>query len=282
MTTATDKTRSRGWCFTVNNYTDAHIEQLRALDVEYLVFGREVAPSTGTQHLQCYVYFKSARTFAQIKKLLPEGVHIEKANGDAAANFTYCSKEGNFEERGTRPSQGKRTDVDKIRDLVKAGATIQQIADVAPSYQALKFGQTLLAIAPNTKLRLDLRVKWFYGPTGTHKTRTAYEEATAIGDTWISSRNLKWWDGYTGQPCVIIDDMRGDFCTFHEMLRILDIYPLRLEFKGGSVAAAYTHVWITSALPPTALWQTVEDKGQLLRRIHEIREMHAIGDAPMN
>lgn len=272
-------TRSRGWSYTVNGYSDEDIERIRALDVEYGVFGREVAPTTGALHLQCYAYFKNARTFAQVKALLPEGAHIEKANGNAEQNRAYCMKEGHAEEKGACPAQGKRSDVDKIRELVRAGATIQQIADVAPSYQALKFGQTLLSIAPNTSLRLGLRVEWLWGPTGAGKTRAAYEEASAIGEVWISSRNLKWWDGYTGQPCVIFDDLRGDFCTFHEMLRILDIYPLRVEVKGGSVAAAYTHVWITSAFPPTNLWQSVEDKGQLMRRIHAVRELPAPGGA---
>lgn len=275
--------RSRGWCFTVQNYTDENIETIRKCNADYWVFGREVAPTTGTNHLQGYMYFAGLKTFGAIKKLLPDGTHIEKAKGNATQNREYCIKEGKFEEHGTPPAQGHRTDIQQIKDMVREGQHISEIAEVATSYQTLKFAQTLLTIKPNTELRLDLRVHWFWGATGTHKTRTAYAEATAIGDTWISSRNLKWWDGYTGQPCIIIDDMRGDFCTFHEMLRILDIYPLRLEVKGGSVAAEYHHVWITSAYKPDNLWQSVEDKGQLMRRIHEVREfaaLHGIGDAP--
>lgn len=278
-----EKQRARGWAFTINNYDDAAIEKLRGIVCDYKIWGREIAPTTSTPHLQGFIYFETLKTFGAVKKLLPDGAHIERTKGNAAQNRTYCAKEGAFEEAGNLPVQGHRTDIQTIKDMVRDGEHILAIAEVATSYQTLKFAQTLLTIKPNTELRLDLRVHWFHGGTGTGKTRAAFAEAAAIGETWISSRNLKWWDGYTGQPCVIVDDMRGDFCTFHEMLRILDIYPLRLEVKGGSVAAAYHHVWITSAFRPEALWQSVEDKGQLMRRIHEVREFTAtrgIGDAP--
>ena len=39
----------------------------------------------------------------------------------------------------------------------REGQHIPEIAEVATSYQTLKFAQTLLTIKPNTELRLDLR-----------------------------------------------------------------------------------------------------------------------------
>ena len=105
------KTLSRGWCFTINNYADETIVALKAIECQYLVFGRETAPSTGTQHLQGFVYFDSPKRFSALKKLLPEGAHIEKAKGNCIQNREYCTKDGAFEEQGTLPSQGKRTDI---------------------------------------------------------------------------------------------------------------------------------------------------------------------------
>lgn len=262
--------RSRGWCFTLPNYTDDEIKILDALECDYMVYGREVAPTTQTPHLQGYIYFKNARQFSAMKKCLPERAHLEAAKGSPQQNDTYCSKEGAATRRGTLPVAGKRTDLAAIKAMVKEGKSLREIADASTSYQTLKFAQTMLTLQPVTALR-KVNVRWYWGPTGGGKTRRAYEEAMKIDpDIWMSSRNLKWWDGYTGQKCVIIDDLRGDFCTFHEMLRILDIYPLRLEVKGGSVAAAFTDVWITSAYQPTDIWQSVEDKGQLLRRLSTI------------
>ena len=47
----------------------------------------------------------------------------------------------------------------------------------------------------------------------------------------MSSRNLQWFDGYMGQKVVCFDDFRKDFCTFHELLRLLDRYPMDVPVK---------------------------------------------------
>lgn len=271
--------RSRGWCFTINNYTDEHIKTVRELDAEYIVFGREIAPTTGTPHLQCFAYFKSQRTFQSMKKH-SQKEHTLKKQTEPRTQSRILHERTQRRRNRHMPHARQTHRLRNHKKMVKEGATIREIAEVATSYQTIKFAQTLLSIAPNATLRTNIHVRWYWGATATGKTRAAFEEATAISEPWISSRNLRWWDGYTGQKCVIIDDMRGDFCTFHEMLRILDIYPLRLEIKGGSVAAAYTNVWITSAYPPDKIWQSIEDKEQLLRRIHEIKEFRGHGDAP--
>jgi len=45
--------------------------------------------------------------------------------------------------------------------------------------------------------------------------------------------NGQWWDGYEQQECVVFDDMRKDTFKFHELLRLFDRYPLRIQVKGG-------------------------------------------------
>lgn len=82
---------------------------------------------------------------------------------------------------------------------------------------------------------------------------------------------MKWWEGYWGQSAALIDDFRADFCTYHELLRILDVYPLRLEVKGSSVPSRLTKIYITSPFHPEDVYKTREDIGQLLRRITEIK-----------
>ena len=73
--------RSRGFCFTINNPVDDTLPQ--TWPYEYLVYQKEEAPTTKTPHLQGYVYFKSARTLAQMKKL-DAGAHWIAAKGTAA------------------------------------------------------------------------------------------------------------------------------------------------------------------------------------------------------
>ena len=80
----------------------------------------------------------------------------------------------------------------------------------------------------------------------------------------------KWFEGYDGHKKVLIDDMRKDFMKFHELLRLLDRYPMRVEQKGTSRQFVANHIIITSAYNPAMLFETREDIHQLLRRIDNI------------
>jgi len=87
-------------------------------------------------------------------------------------------------------------------------------------------------------------------------------------DVW---KNLQWWDGYDNQDAVLFDDFRGDFCTFHYLLRVLDRYPMRVEVKGSSREFNSKRIYITSCYPPTEIYnKSDEDVKQLIRRIDEI------------
>lgn len=114
--------QSRNWCFTWNNYTDKSIDVLKALfdsgEAEYLVFGKEVAPSTGTAHLQGCVRFKKKKRMKGVKNQINSDAHFEVVN-NMEAMIEYCKKDGDFEEYGEyHVVQGKRTDIDKIVSMV--------------------------------------------------------------------------------------------------------------------------------------------------------------------
>lgn len=116
--------RARGYCFTINNYTAEEVDAVRATgsspNTAYLVFGFEVGES-GTPHIQGYAYFKSAvgRDTAKLR-LGGNRVHVESQQGSFQQASDYCKKEGNFEEFGVLPAQGKRNDLIAFRDWVIA------------------------------------------------------------------------------------------------------------------------------------------------------------------
>lgn len=95
--------RSRGWCFTINNYSEQDEIEAHAAceDSQYGIVGYEVGEQ-GTEHLQCYVHYKNARSFATMKSLLPRA-HIEKARGTPSQNRKYCNKDENACEYGEIP-----------------------------------------------------------------------------------------------------------------------------------------------------------------------------------
>lgn len=98
------------------------------LECVYIVVGRELGEEH-TPHLQGYIHFKDAISFRQCKRLLGDRAHIEKSQGTAAENRTYCTKDGDYFECGIMPEQGKRRDIDLVRELVKDGKPMRDIAD---------------------------------------------------------------------------------------------------------------------------------------------------------
>ena len=57
---------------------------LRAITtLVYFAFGLHTAPTTGTKHIHLFICFKNSTTFSRVKKMLPEGTHIEAAKGNA-------------------------------------------------------------------------------------------------------------------------------------------------------------------------------------------------------
>lgn len=269
--------RSNAWCFTLNNYTPDELAFLRALDhnnqVRFLVFGREMGEKTHTPHLQGYIYFHNQKYRSEVIKFMHSNrFRYAPAKGSADQNIAYCTKQDTeYVMFGDKPSQGSRSDIKAIREAFERGDRVDRIIWDANSYQSARHAELLMRYRPMPPSQKRL-IKWYWGPSGTGKTYTAEQES--LGDYWISLHSLRWWDGYTGQKYVIIDDMRGDFCTFHEFLRIIDRYPYRVEFKGGStwLQPSTEVIIVTSCFPPEKMWVTIEDKSQLLRRLDEVRE----------
>jgi len=266
MEQQTKNRKTRGFCFTLNNYREGQIEKIRGFadQCDYLIFGREVGEN-GTPHLQGYLHFKNPRSWNSIRKWMTNW-HLEPAVSTPLKNFEYCSKDGDFEEFGTRPvGERKRTDLDEVKEMVKKGKPMREIVEVVSSYQSFRFAEGLYKYMEKGR-NWEPEVYWFYGPTGTGKTRKAFEMAP---DAWVSARDGKWWEGYDAHEDVILDDFRGDFCKFHELLRILDRYPYRIEFKGGSRQLLAKRIFVTSCYHPSEVYKyaTEEKMDQLLRRI---------------
>lgn len=99
-------TRSRAFIFTLNNYNSDNIKSLSQMEAQYILYGKETAPTTGTQHLQGYIYYKlQTTTEAVIKRFnkLNMKPHIEIARGTIDQNYDYCTKGGDYTEQGTKP-----------------------------------------------------------------------------------------------------------------------------------------------------------------------------------
>ena len=78
---------------------------------------------------------------------------------------------------------------------------------------------------------------WFYGGTGTGKTREAVRLCRELyPDSWtMIDVSRGWFDGYDGQEAVILDDLRSGHLAFAQLLRILDRYPCTVPIKGNTL-----------------------------------------------
>lgn len=259
------------WCLTWNNYPENNwLKILENLNYSYGIFGEEIGEN-GTKHIQGYVEFSSNRKMARLKKESSNEIHWEKRRGKAAQAAEYCKKEGKYIEQGevSIDKQGDRTDINEVREMINNKKGMKEIVEITNSFQAIRFAETLLKYK-EAKRNWKPEVYWYWGETGTGKTRRAMEEAT---DPYVSGKNLKWWEGYDAHSDVIIDDFRADFCTFHELLRILDRYEYRIEVKGSSRQLLAKKIWITSCHRPSEVYNVREDIDQLLRRIDVVEEI---------
>lgn len=239
---------------------------------QYYIIGKESCPTTKRMHYQCYGEFKGQISFEKIKKLMPTA-HIEARKGTVMDAVMYCKKDGDFLEVGEPKRQGAREDLATVKAMATSGASVRDIILQLeePNYQAIRTAEKLVEyLRPERTCKPYVR--WFWGETGSGKTRKAVElaEAEVKDNYWMSMDSLQWWDGYDGQKFIIIDDFRADFCKFHTLLRYLDRYNVRVPVKGGYRQLLATNIIITSPFPPDEVYRSREDVKQLLRRIDDV------------
>lgn len=261
---------SKRWCFTVNNWEPNDETTFQELECKYLVYGREVGESD-TPHLQGFVTFKSAKRLAAMKKI-HDKAHWEQAKGNSQQASDYCKKDGDYFEKGDTPSQGKRSDLQLVADMIKAGTSIQEVADEHPTTY-MKYGRGIrdLKLVLEKPYEHDgVRGVWIYGPPGTGKSHHARLLAQAAGGIYNKAQN-KWWDGYNGEPVVVLDDMDNDALA-HYLKIWSDKYACTGETKGGTIHLRHKYFVVTSNYDIDNLF---EEKGGVMcaaikRRFTEI------------
>jgi hypothetical protein len=274
--------RGKYWCWTLNNPTEEEVGSIKdpTEDVTYICFGREIAPGTGTPHLQGYVEFRRKFRIGGIKQLNGFGrMHLERRKGTQEEAIEYCRKDGEFEEYGTRTvtQQGRRSDLEAIKRKLDDGMSMADIADQHFG-DFIRYGKGLQRYVNLKKPRYrEVVVYCLWGHSGVGKTRSVYEREENL--FICPDSKLQWFDGYQGEPAVLIDDFRGTERSGF-LLQLLDRYPLRVPVKGDFVAWAPERIYITSNIAPP--FGMMEIDIPLCRRIHKTIEIQEPLTFPMD
>jgi hypothetical protein len=263
--------RSRSWVFTLNNYTEIEYLKLTSYPCKYVIIGKEVAPTTLTPHLQGYLHFANAKMFSVLHKEFPR-VWFQIARGSGPQNQLYCRKGGLFFEEGICPldartasAKGGEANAERYlvaRDLAIEGRFLEIDADIY-----VKCNSGLLSINKHHALMPDdangVTGQWFYGKSGTGKSKTARLE---FPDYYLKNCN-KWWDGYNGEESVIIDDFDKIHDKLGHHLKIwADRYAFKGEIKGGAVNLRPSNIVVTSNYHPSQIWTDEQTVEPILRR----------------
>lgn len=242
--------------------------------------------SQGYLHYQVYVEHSNAIRFETLKKLFPTA-HLEVARSDAATCVAYCTKDdetrrGEPFEGGTidlEGYQGKRNDLEEMRQRLIDGERYEEL--VMKDVRALRNMASLqkmqvIVDQQNIPRKRDVKAHYLHGSTGLGKSYSVWEK-----HDWdlqrlyaISEYKHGCWDHYSAHEAVLLDEFRGQW-SIGFMLRLLDIYPMRLPARFMDRVAGFETVYVLSNIPFDEQYQDVDEKTRqaFRRRFDSIGEM---------
>jgi len=258
--------RYRNVCFTVNNfsYDEGELDPSLWPGCTYCIWQIEVGEE-GTEHYQGYMEFSGQKSLLQLKAMPGlETAHFERRKGSQKQAIDYCRKSETMVDGpyvfGEANEQGKRNDLEEVKKRIREGASMIDIADE----HFTEFCKYSKAFKEYKSMCMEKRtwamdLVFLIGPTRTGKTRTAMEMA---GESVYVKPPGKWWDNYNGEHTIVWDEFYGHSYPFTELLRVLDRYPLQVEFKGGFHQLSSRRIIFTSNQEPKD-WYNGERTHQL-------------------
>jgi len=296
--------RSTNWCFTINNPS---IDDILQLDWEnkqqwnnqivFAVYAKEYGTNM-TEHYQGYLETAHPKTLSWLKKRLPRA-HFESRKGTRNQAILYCLKEydtsstttgtqdvffwelyphwitwqamkqelTSYKTSGKTSNSGTLTRkqcLQQMKTMIDEGKTDVDLANFDFNTYVSCFrglNQYRLIITPPRNH--ETKVIVCQGPTGTGKSKWCMDNYPNA--YWKQRGN--WWDNYSGQETVIIDEFYG-WLPYDLILRLCDRYPLMVEVKGGQVQfIAKTIIFTSNQLPER--WYKNVYFSSFTRRVHE-------------
>jgi hypothetical protein len=287
----------KAWCFTYNHYTIEDIERILDFvhgefktNIQKVVIGKEIAPTTGTPHLQGYIKFTSKKRLWNLTTIWGKGsagkAHWEPARGSEQKNLEYCIKGQNvlvvmgFHSEKAELAKSGTLKGHEYWEAVVSDAyqlSAEEFAQKWPKEWLIRRGavERLMLDSSKKSMRvwsgnLQLKNVWLWGEPGVGKSKWAHRQETG-GDTLFKNLN-RWWDGMDVRTVtkVLIEDFPSPACDgIAHLLKIWgDRYTFTGEIKNSAIAVDPGRFFliITSNFHPAACFSKGEDREAILRR----------------
>lgn len=254
--------RSRAWMGTIWSRED--MERIKSYDSKYTIISADDHTTTGQLHWHCLLTFKNPRARPQET----ETCHWESAKSRVYAR-KYCLDKGEplFESGDFTIADQNEHEWKGFVDACKT-MTSKELIDScwSKTYATYRGFAHEVNVTFNLPAILEgeLQNEWYWGPPGTGKTSSAWRDNPVLYIKPLS----KWWDGYSGEDVVLIDDigpLQGEWIA--SFLKIwADRYPFQAEVKGGAKLIRPKKIIVTSNYAIEGIFMNVEDQEAIHRR----------------
>lgn len=233
----------------------------------------------GMIHLHIVLCAVNAVRFSAVKKFVGDKAHIEMTMGKKAQVEAYINKTGAFEEKGEVivakaqegeliGRQGKRSDIDMIREAIDEGMTWQEVRRLNDKF----FDSKTTAMIKNmyfdkrnleTPFKRDVKVHWCFGASGSGKTGITLDMVKELGENqvYLVSDYKNGFDTYAGEPILILDEFRGQL-PYATLLGILEGYKKQIPARYANVLGLWNEVYITTIKTPEQVYAKMIDTSE--------------------
>ena len=261
------------WFGTWNNPSDMSKEGLKQLhhrlDAKY-TRGQLEQGEGGTFHFQFVTFLKENTRLTALKKIVQQ-IHWEPSKSKAANDYVFkedTRMDGPW-SFGTEPVIGNKKKKVDWNDVWQK-ACDGKIDEIDPWVRIVHYPKLKAIEKDHLKIQHSdhLRGIWIHGEYGAGKSRWFRDNIP--DDKLYPKLCNKWWDGYRGQPIVVMDDLDIDHECLAQQLKIwADRYGCILETKGGAETSRYDWFVVTSQFHIEDIFKSEETVGALKRRFQE-------------
>ncbi|AKO71485.1 replication associated protein [Chimpanzee faeces associated circular DNA molecule 1] len=237
------------------------LEYIQSIEnIQCAIVAKENHNETEGEHLHAWIKFRHQMKIAGSKwgHLFDwEGIHgnyqrVMVTQRSVADTVKYVMKDGDTLVWNCDPEEIMKASKSKGRKydnkvLLETPNEVLVEKGIIPLSQlmTIKKAKEIYALLKQPKDKLNVRGIWLHGKAGCGKSTLARKMAKELFEGYYEKPQNKWFDGYAGEKCIILDDL-DTTQLFHHIKIWADRYACKGEIKGSTVWLKHDMLIITS------------------------------------